>query len=96
MGELPIHEQWSTELHISQAWERKTDGWWVDVPSLDQRGMAKLMVNAGARFITMTVVPQNNDEFQVAYHWDRARIGPKEKRMITLRSHSVGGATPHR
>jgi len=72
MDESMIHAQWINEMGIPQLWEKKADGWWIYVTSLDSLEMAKQMLNASARLITITEVQNKGKvgEFQLAYHWD--------------------------
>ncbi len=70
MDEIAIYNQWITEMGVSRQWEKKTDGWWIDVPSLNIVEMGKRMVKAGARLITITALKDKTDEFQLVYHWD--------------------------
>jgi Ni,Fe-hydrogenase III component G len=59
-----------TRLGISQAWEKRDDGWWLVDPNLDVEGMARLMAEAEARLVTITARPAPDGECRLAYHWD--------------------------
>ena len=57
------------ELGIAAPWERRRDGLWIEAPGLDVRAMARRLREAGARWVTMTVVPAPGG-FRLLYHWD--------------------------
>jgi len=51
-------------------WEKRADGWRLDVPGADPAVMARAMLDAGARLVTMTAISVPEGEFRVIYHWD--------------------------
>lgn len=57
------------DLGIVAPWERRRDGLWIEAPGLDVRAMARLLREAQARWVTMTVVPAPGG-FRLLYHWD--------------------------
>jgi hypothetical protein len=57
------------ELDIVAPWERRRDGLWTEAPGLDVRAMARLLCDAQARWVTMTVSPAPGG-FRLIYHWD--------------------------
>ena len=50
--------------------ERRDGALWLEEPGLDVNKMALALVEAGARFVTMTAIPVDGVECRVAYHWD--------------------------
>jgi hypothetical protein len=57
------------DLGIVAPWERRRDGLWIEAPGLDARAMARLLCDAQARWVTMTVSPAPGG-FRLIYHWD--------------------------
>jgi len=57
------------DLSIVAPWERRRDGLWIEAPGLDVRAMARLLREAQARWVTMTVSPEPGG-FRLIYHWD--------------------------
>ena len=57
------------DLGIVAPWERRRDGLWIEAPGLDVRAMARLLCEAQARWVTMTVSPAPGG-FRLIYHWD--------------------------
>jgi NADH:ubiquinone oxidoreductase subunit C len=53
-----------------EAWMKKSEAWWLETPSLDVEKMARVMVETGARLVTVTASRARKDEFRVIYHWD--------------------------
>jgi NADH:ubiquinone oxidoreductase subunit C len=48
----------------------KSEAWWLATPSLDVEKMARLMVDTGARLVTVTASQSKEGEFRMIYHWD--------------------------
>jgi len=59
-----------TRLGTKQRWEKRADGWWLEDSVLDVENMARLMIEAGARLITITARPVEGSTHQLVYHWD--------------------------
>lgn len=53
-----------------KAWVRRSEAWWLENPNLDVEGMARLMVETGARLATVTASRAPEGEFRMIYHWD--------------------------
>ena len=63
-------EEIRERLGNMEAWVNKSEAWWLETPSLDVEKMARLMVETGARLVTVTASRAREDEFRVIYHWD--------------------------
>ena len=63
-------EEIRERLGNKEAWVNKSEAWWLENPSLDVEKMARLMVETGARLVTVTASRAREDEFRVIYHWD--------------------------
>ena len=63
-------EEIRERLDNKEAWVNKSEAWWLETPSLDVEKMARLMVETGARLVTVTAARDREDEFRVIYHWD--------------------------
>jgi NADH:ubiquinone oxidoreductase subunit C len=63
-------EEIRERLGNKEAWVNKSKAWWLETPSLDVEKMARLMVETGARLVTVTASRAREDEFRVIYHWD--------------------------
>jgi len=57
-------------LGNGKAWVNKSEARWLENPNLDVEKMARLMVETGARLVTVTASRTPGDEFQMIYHWD--------------------------
>jgi NADH:ubiquinone oxidoreductase subunit C len=49
---------------------KKSEAWWLETPSLYVEKMARVMVETGARLVTVTASRARENEFRVIYHWD--------------------------
>jgi hypothetical protein len=58
------------QVGTAQPWEKRADGYWLEDPLLNVRGMTDWMVQNGARLITVTASPVAGGEYRLAYHWD--------------------------
>jgi hypothetical protein len=58
------------EMGAAGAWEEERGSRWLRPESLDVRRMAGVLVEHGARFVTMTALPQGEGAVRVSYHWD--------------------------
>jgi hypothetical protein len=58
------------KLGVTEPWEVRGDGRWVDAPGMDARAMARLMLEIEARWVTLTVSPAAEGGFRLLYHWD--------------------------
>jgi NADH:ubiquinone oxidoreductase subunit C len=56
-------------LAPAETLESRAEAKWLVAPELDARSMAQLMLDNGSRFVTLTVVP-DDDGFRFIYHWD--------------------------
>ena len=63
-------EEIRERLGNKEAWVNKSEAWWLETPSLDVEKMARLMVETGARLVTVTASRAREVEFRVIYHWD--------------------------
>ena len=63
-------EEIRERLGNMEAWVNKSEAWWLETTSLDVEKMARLMVETGARLVTVTASRAREDEFRVIYHWD--------------------------
>ena len=63
-------EEIRERLGNMEARVNKSEAWWLETPSLDVEKMARLMVETGARLVTVTASRAREDEFRVIYHWD--------------------------
>lgn len=52
-------------------WTKKPDGWWLEAPGADPPVMARALLEAGARLVTMTAAARPGGEYRIVYHWDR-------------------------
>jgi NADH:ubiquinone oxidoreductase subunit C len=57
-------------LGSRKAWVKKSGAWWLENPNLDVEKMARLMVETGARLVTVTASRSSESEFRMIYHWD--------------------------
>lgn len=57
------------ELGARATLSRRTDGHWAEIDDLDVRALTRMLMDAAARWITMTVIPAD-DDFRLLYHWD--------------------------
>jgi hypothetical protein len=53
-----------------KSWEKKPEGRWMEDPGLDVEKMALVMVEAGARLVTVSAYSLDTGEFRLIYHWD--------------------------
>ena len=53
-----------------KAWVKRSEAWWLENPNLDVEKMACLMVETGARLVTVTASRAPAGEFHMIYHWD--------------------------
>jgi hypothetical protein len=51
-------------------WEEKPEGRWLEIPCIAVEKMAGMMIEAGARLVTVTASPLDTGEFRLIYHWD--------------------------
>ena len=63
-------EEIRERLGNMEAWVKKSEAWWLETLSLDVEKMARVMVETGARLVTVTASRAREDEFRVIYHWD--------------------------
>ena len=77
-----------TRLGTRQHWEKRVDGWWLEDPVLDVENMARLMIEAGARLVTVTARPVKDSTHRLAYHWDL------EGQVLTFITVTRDGAIP--
>jgi len=57
-------------MGAGKSWEKKPEGQWLEDPCLDVEKMAEVMVEAGARLVTVSALPLDTGEFRLIYHWD--------------------------
>ena len=53
-----------------EVWVNKSQAWWLESLSLDMEKMARLLVDAGARLVTITASRASEGKFRMIYHWD--------------------------
>lgn len=53
-----------------EVWVNKSQAWWLENPKLDVEKMARLMVEIGARLVTVTASRASAGEYRMIYHWD--------------------------
>ena len=63
-------EEIRERLGNMEVWVNKSQAWWLETPSLDVEKMARLMVDIGARLVTVTASQAKESEFRMIYHWD--------------------------
>jgi NADH:ubiquinone oxidoreductase subunit C len=63
-------EEIRERLGNMEARVNKSEAWWLETPSLDVEKMARLMVDTGARLVTVTASQSKEGEFRMIYHWD--------------------------
>lgn len=64
-------ESISEKLGATEPWVEKCGAHWLAMGSISVRQLAKVMNEAGARFITITAYQLPGDEgFRLEYHWD--------------------------
>jgi NADH:ubiquinone oxidoreductase subunit C len=63
-------EEIRERLGNMEAWVNKSEAWWLETTSLDVEKMARVMVETGARLVTVTASRASEVEFRVIYHWD--------------------------
>jgi hypothetical protein len=59
-----------TRLKIGGNWTERTDGWWLSTPASSVRQIARTMLAAGARFVTIVALPEPVHAMQLSWHWD--------------------------
>ena len=57
-------------MGAGKSWEKKPEGQWLEDPCLDVEKMAEVMVEAGARLVTVSALSLDTGEFRLIYHWD--------------------------
>ena len=77
-----------------KAWVRRSEAWWLENPNLDVEKMACLMVETGARLVTVTASRAPVGEFHMIYHWDLQGQLLNGRSMTTLRQISRGVTFP--
>lgn len=75
-------------LASGRPWERRADGWWLEAPELDVEGMARLMVEAQGRLVTITGSRGAVEECRLLYHWDL------DGELLTLATVTRRGSIP--
>ncbi len=68
--------------------ERRAGGLWLEDPGLDVEEMARVLVKAGARLVTITAIPAAVAECRVAYHWDLGNL------LLNMIGSTRGGKIP--
>jgi len=63
-------EQILISILPGKSWEEKPEGRWLEDSGLDVEKMAAVMVEAGARLVTVSACPLDTGEFRLIYHWD--------------------------
>ena len=63
-------EEIRERLGNGKVWVNKSEARWLENPNLDVEKMARLMVETGARLVTVTASRTQGDEFHMIYHWD--------------------------
>ncbi len=63
-------ESLSAEMGAAGAWEEERGSRWLRPESLDVRRMAGVLLDHGARFVTMTAMPLGEGAVRVSWHWD--------------------------
>ncbi len=63
-------ERLPAEMGAEGAWEEERGARWLRPGSLDVRRMAGVLLDHGARFVTMTALAQGEGVVLVSYHWD--------------------------
>jgi NADH:ubiquinone oxidoreductase subunit C len=53
-----------------EAWVKRSEAGWLENANLDVEKMARLMVESGARLVTVTASRAPVGEFHMIYHWD--------------------------
>jgi len=69
-------------------WAKKPDAWWLEAPGADPPALARALLEAGARLVTMTASAGPDGGFRVIYHWDR------EGRLLNVAVRTRGAALP--
>ena len=57
-------------MGTGKSWEKKPEGRWLEDLGLDVEKMALVMVEAGARLVTVSASSLDTGEFRLIYHWD--------------------------
>ena len=57
-------------MGTGKSWVEKPEGRWLEEPALDVEKMAVVMVEAGARLVTVSASSLDTGEFRLIYHWD--------------------------
>jgi NADH:ubiquinone oxidoreductase subunit C len=60
------------QVRTARRGEQRADGWWLEDPDLDVEAMSRAMVASQCRLATITAIPDAEDEYRLAYHWDCA------------------------
>ncbi len=63
-------EEIRERLGNRKAWMKRSEARWLENPDMDVEKMARLMVETGARLVTVTASQIPGNEFRVIYHWD--------------------------
>jgi NADH:ubiquinone oxidoreductase subunit C len=51
-------------------WDLKPEGLWLEDPGLDVENTARVLMESGARLVTISASSLDSGEFRVIYHWD--------------------------
>lgn len=59
-----------TRVEIGGTWTERPDGWWLSVPATSIPQVARIMLKAEARFVTIVGLSEPDNAMQLSWHWD--------------------------
>lgn len=59
-----------TRVEIGGTWTERSDGWWLSVPATSIPQVARIMLKAEARFVTIVGLSEPDNAMQLSWHWD--------------------------
>ena len=52
------------------SWTQRADGWWLNIEAASIRYVARTMLQAEARFVTIFAMPEPADAMRLSWHWE--------------------------
>lgn len=63
-----------TRRDVGGIWTERSDGWWLSVPAASIQDIARTMLKAEARFVTIVALPAPAGEMRILWHWDTGGV----------------------
>ncbi len=70
-----------TRREVGGIWTERADGWWLSVPSSLIQDVARSMLKAQARFVTILALPDPANGMRLSWHWDVGGV------LLSVQSH---------